>query len=102
MDTGKEWDKWQKWNECAHPIWGRYQPQLNNERRFFGPGFSRDLGAGFGVFTAIFADLNPVGVTASVFIVWGTMNKDRSEVYDIINNYNSEVTKTCGPQPPHP
>jgi RHS repeat-associated protein len=102
IDQGKAWDKWQAWVNCNTPIMNKYNAQLNNFQRFGGTAFSRDLGAGFGVFTAIFADPNPIGVTAAIFIVWGTINQDRSDVYDIISNYKSEVTKKCGPQPPHP
>jgi RHS repeat-associated protein len=43
---GKAWDKWQQWVNCNTPIMNRYNAQLNNVRRFFGPASSRDIGAG--------------------------------------------------------
>jgi RHS repeat-associated protein len=110
---GQAWDKWYAWVNCNTPIMNKYNAQIDDFLKIGGEAFwwevgggigaaTTFLGAGFGLDAGIMDGGPPVGAWGVGLIIVGVHSAERRRINDIKSNYQKEVTKNCGPKPPHP
>jgi RHS repeat-associated protein len=110
---GQAWDKWYAWVNCNTPIMNKYNAQIKDFLKIGGEAFWWEVGAGFGAATTILGagfgskagimdGGPPVGAWGVALIIVGVHFAERKRINDIKSEYQKEVTKNCGPKPPHP
>jgi hypothetical protein len=94
MDEGRAWDKFQEWNNCAHPVWEDYKYARD---RFLSQQRTGEVIAAI-VSGAAALSGRPVGFLGPT----GVIVSERNTVSNMDADYLRKVTKECGPQPAHP
>ena len=99
LKQGEDWDKFNKWNACAHSIWEDYHEKrdsyLGQQKKY--EVFASIAGATGGAAAT--------GGLAAIPALLPAVIQSYREVDELGNQnaeYERKVLKTCGAQPPHP